>query len=251
MEIGYVFSGGGVRCVAHLAVYQALLEEGIEACRFSGTSAGALAAVLISAGKEPKEILKLVEEASMLAAMRPAFNRKGILDVEKALAFSLADVPETFAALGRPVSIGTLNIRTGQSAFFSEGPLLPPLLASCCVPVIFNPVAIGQDYYMDGGLINNLPVEPLQGKCDRIIGVHSNPVDENYPFTSMRGLLERTFLLTVGVNVGQRKELCDVFLEPPCLKNYKVFDFKNSRAIFEETYAWMKEVLPEIKARLS
>lgn len=251
MEVGYVFSGGGVRCVAHLAVYQALMEQGIEASCFSGTSAGAIAAVLIAAGKEPKEIMQVVEGASVLAAMRPAFNRKGLLDVEKTLAFFMTDVPESFAALHKPVSIGTINVRTGKSVFFSEGALHPPLLASCCVPIIFNPVKIGEEYYLDGGLINNMPVEPLQDKCYKIMGVHCNPVDEDYPFTSMRGMLERTFLLTVGVNVQQRKALCDVFLEPPFLKSYKVFDFKNSKAIFRETYAWSKERVPEIKRLLT
>lgn len=250
MNVGVTFSGGGVRCVAHLALYQALLEQGIEASCFSGTSAGALAAVLLSAGKQPKEILAMLTDASVLAAMRPAFNRKGLLDIGKALAFCLDDVPETFEELDRPLSIGTINVRTGRSRYFSEGPLQAPLLASCCVPIIFKPVQIGDEHYLDGGPVNNLPVEPLLGKCEKIIGMHCNPVDEDFNFSSMRGLLERTFLLTVGVNVQQRKELCDVFLEPPCLKGYKVFDFKNARAMYEESYAWMKGQLPQVITQL-
>lgn len=251
MKTGFVFSGGGVRCVAHLAIYQALLEEGVEASCFSGTSAGALAAVLIAAGKQPREILNLLTDASLMAAMRPAFNRKGLLDVSKALAFGMADVPQTFEELDRPVAIGTIQVRTGKSVFFSEGPLQAPLLASCCVPVLFNPVQIAGEYYLDGGPINNLPVEPLQDKCDKIIGVHCNPVDEDFKFSSMRGMLERTFLLTVGVNVQQRKSLCDVFLEPPCLKSYKVFDFKNVQSMYDESYAWMKEQLPAVLGQLN
>lgn len=236
--------------MAHLAVYQALQEEGVEAGCFSGTSAGALAAVLIAAGMQPQEILGLITDASIMAAMRPAFNRKGLLDVGKALAFCMARVPETFEELDCPVTIGTIQVRTGKSVFFSAGPLHPPLLASCCVPIIFNPVRIEGEYYLDGGPINNMPVEPLQGQCDRIIGLHCNPVDEDFRFSSMRGMLERTFLLTVGVNVQQRKEMCDVFLEPPCLKGYKVFDFKNARAMYDESYAWTKEQLPAIMAQL-
>lgn len=251
MNIGVVFSGGGARCVAHLALYQALLEEGIEASRFSGTSAGALAAVLLSVGRKPEEILGMLRDASMLAAMRPAFNRKGLLDIGKALAFCFEDVPETFEELDRPLSIGTINVRTGKSHFFSEGPLRAPLRASCCVPVIFKPVQIGYEYYLDGGPVNNLPVEPLLGKCDKIIGMHCNPVDEDFNFSSMRGLLERTFLLTVGVNVQQRKELCDVFLEPPGLRGYKVFDFKNVLSMYRESYAWMKEQLPQVMMQLN
>lgn len=250
METGIVFSGGGVRCVAHLAAYQALKEEGIVGDRFSGASAGALVAALLAAGKQPMEIIALLSDASVLAAMRPAFTLKGLLDIGKALAFCLPFLPDTFEQLDRPLSIGTIHVRTGQSAYFSSGPLKAPLLASCCVPVIFNPVEIAGEFYLDGGPVNNLPVEPLQGKCDKIIGLHCNPVDENFELGSMRSMLERTFLLTVGVNVQQRKALCDVFIEPPCLKKYKIFDFKNIMPMYHESYAWIKEQMPQILQQL-
>lgn len=250
METGMVFSGGGVRCVGHLAAYQALREEGIVASRFSGTSAGGLVAALLAAGKQPMEIMALLTDASLLAGMRPAFTLKGLLNIGKALAFCLPFLPDTFEQLDRPLSLGTIQVRTGQSAYFSSGLLKAPLLASCCVPVIFNPVEIEGEFYLDGGPVNNLPVEPLQGKCDKIIGLHCNPVDENFEFSSMRSMLERTFLLTIGVNVQQRKELCDVFIEPPCLKKYKVFDFKNAMVMYEESYAWLKKQMPQILQQL-
>lgn len=236
--------------MAHLAAYQALQEEGIVAGRFSGTSAGALVAALLAAGKQPMEIMALLTDARVMTAMRPAFTLKGLLDIKKALAFCLPFLPDTFEQLDRPLSIGTIHVRTGQPAYFSSGALEKPLLASCCVPVVFNPVEIEGEFYLDGGPVNNLPVEPLQGKCDKIIGIHCNPVDENFQFSSMRGMLERTFLLTVGVNVQQRKELCDVFIEPPCLKRYKVFDFKNAMLMYQESYAWIKEQMPQILQQL-
>lgn len=250
METGIVFSGGGVRCVAHLAAYQVLLEEGIVASRFSGASAGALVAALLAAGKQPREILAMISDANVIKAMRPAFTLKGLLDIGKALEFCLPFLPDTFEQLDRPISIGTIHVRTGQPAYFSSGPLKTPLLAACCVPVIFNPVEIEGEFYLDGGPVNNLPVEPLLGKCDKVIGLHCNPVDENFTSSSMRSMLERTFLLTVGVNVQQRKELCDVFIEPPCLKKFKIFDFKNAMAMYQESYAWIKDQMPQILQQL-
>ena len=251
MKIGMAFSGGGIRCVAHLAVYKALKEHGIEPRYFAGTSGGAIAACLLSFGLQPEEIMTIIAKAKVLQAIRPALTLSGLLDIEKALAFSLKILPPTFEELDKPVCISATNVRTGQAEFFSSGPLLPAIYASCCMPVIFKPVQIGHDFYIDGGLTNNLPVEPLKDSCDKVIGVHTNPVNEDYRVMNMKGLLERTFLLAINGNVHQRKALCDVFLEPPSLIDVKVFQFNMASAIFEETYAWLTEQMPAIKAKLS
>ncbi len=251
LKIGMAFSGGGIRCVAHLAVYQALEEEGIVPDSFSGTSGGALAACLLSHGLKPKEVLSIIAKTRVLQSIRPALTLSGLLDVEKALAFCLKYLPATFEELKRPVSISATNVRTGKEECFSSGPLLPAVLASCCMPVIFKPVQIGEEFYIDGGLTNNLPVEPLKESCDIVIGVHTNPINSDFRVMNMKGLLERTFLLAINGNVEQRKPLCDIFLEPPSLIDVKVFQFNLAGAIFEKTYAWQKEQMPGIMEKFS
>lgn len=103
---------------------------------------------------------------------------------------------------------------------------------------------------MDGGLLNNLPVEPLKERCDKVLGIHTNPVDEDFSQLHIKGLMERTFLLTINANVVQRKALCDVFLEPDFLKKIKVFDFRKAEDIFSQSYDWVKEQLPFIRKQL-
>ena len=250
MRIGITLSGGGTRCVAHLAVLKALEDQGIVAHEFSGTSGGALAAALISSGIKPAKILEIVSKTSVFLALKPAFTLSGLLDVEKALAFALKYLPQTFEELDRPLTVGTTNVRSGRTEFFSSGPLIPPLLASCCVPVVFKPVLINDEYYVDGGLVNNLPVEPLKKSCDRTIGVHTNPVDRDFKVLNMKSLLERTFLLTVNSNVEQRIKLCDVYLEPECLKGFKVFDFARVSEVFNHTSTWINRHMPEILQKL-
>lgn len=251
MKIGLALSGGGTRCVAHLAVIKVLEEQRILPHQYAGTSAGALAAALLAAGVKPLKILEIIAEAKLIMSIRPAFTRSGLLNVEKALSFSLKYLPETFEELAVPLFVGTTNVRTGEAEFFSKGPLIPALLASCSLPVIFKPVMIGGEYYVDGGLVNNLPVEPLQKGCDRIIGIHTNPVDRNFQLINMKSLLERTFLLTINSNVEQRKALCDVYLEPPCLSAFKVFDFRKVPAIFQQVTSWVEAQLPDIKSKLA
>lgn len=251
MKVGLTLSGGGTRCVAQLAVVKILEEQAILPHQYSGTSAGALAAALLASGLKPLKIMEILAEARIIMSIRPAFTRSGLLDMNKALSFALKYLPENFEDLAVPLFVGTTNVRTGEAEFFSKGPLIPALLASCSLPVIFKPVKIGEEYYVDGGLVNNLPVEPLRKECDRIIGIHTNPVDRNFMLINMKSLLERTFLLTINSNVEQRKKLCDVFLEPPCLKSYKVFDFRKIPDIFQEVSSWMEGQLPAIKAKLA
>jgi NTE family protein len=109
-------------------------------------------------------------------------------------------------------------------------------MASSAIPVIFAPVEIEGKFYIDGGITNNLPVEPLTGQCDRIIGLHCNPVDHDFDAGNVKGLLERTFLLAINGNVEKRKSVCDVFLEPYELRKYGAFDFTKSTDIFKAGY---------------
>lgn len=250
MKLGITLSGGGIRCVAHLAIVQALEEEGIVPEVYSGTSGGALLSALLGTGLSPVEIMDLLRKTNLFFSIKPAFTLSGFLDIKKALSFALSYLPETFEELKYSVSVGATNVKTGESSYFSSGPLAPAILASCCMPVIFKPVEINGEFYVDGGVLNNMPVEPIRDKCEKLIGVNSNPVSKDFELTNVKSLLERTFLLTINANVAQRKPLCDVYLEPDCLKGYKVFDFRKADEIFERTAGWMKENLPLMKNQL-
>ena len=104
--------------------------------------------------------------------------------------------------------------------------------------------------YIDGGILNNLPVEPLIGHCDVIIGSNCNPISENYETGNMRSLLERSLLMAINVNTLAKKDLCDVFLEPEALKKYGGFDFSKANEIFNIGYEYGKSVIDKINALL-
>jgi NTE family protein len=135
-----------------------------------------------------------------------------------------------------PLTVVATNVKKGKSKFFYSGDLVIPILASSCLPVIFNPVVIDKKLYIDGGILNNLPVEPLIGHCDRIIGVHTNPIDAKNLPSNMKAVFERTMMMTINYNVYARKGKCDVFLEPKALSKFNVFDFKKGQEIFDIGY---------------
>jgi NTE family protein len=234
MQIGIALSGGGARGVAHLGILKVLEEMGISPAVISGTSAGSIIGALYAYGYSPPEIFGIVSKTKLFRILRPSFNWKGLLTLEKTYSLFKSLLPaDSFDSLKMPLYVCATNLRNGRPAFFSSGELIRPVIASSAIPVLFSPVCINDEYYIDGGVVNNLPVEPLVGHCDRIIGLHCNPVDENFAAENMKNLLERTFILTISRNVAQRVDNCDVFLEPYELRKFGALEFSQISEIYE------------------
>ena len=158
-----VLSGGGARGFAHLGVIQALNEAGIYPDVISGTSAGALAGVLYADGYSPEEILKLMNSGSRLDFMRPAMPREGLLQINGIIKILKAHLKaKTFEELKIPLYVAATDLNNGKSVYFSEGNLLDPVIASASIPVLFQPVKINNISYVDGGVLDNLPVYPIR-----------------------------------------------------------------------------------------
>lgn len=242
MKIGFAFSGGGSRGIAHIGIMKALKESGIRPSIISGTSAGSIVGALYAYGYSPDEILDIILKTKLLKILRPAFTWSGLLTLEKTYDFFKSLLPtDSFEALQMPTYICATNVKKGKPSFFSSGSLIRSVMASSAIPVIFAPVEIEGNYYIDGGITNNMPVEPLLGHCDRIIGLHCNPVDKEYEVGNMKALLERTFIITVNGNVENRKKYCDLFLEPYDLRNFGAFDFTKVKEIYEVGYEYAKQ----------
>jgi NTE family protein len=230
---------------------QALHEAGIAPTHLSGTSAGAIVAALYAYGHAPQEILEIITETRFFKFVRPALSRKGLLTLDRLIPLCCQYLPEdNFEALKIPLTIAATNISKGKIAYFQEGPLIAPMIASSCIPGLFKPVVMNGDFYIDGGVLNNLPVEPLEGKCAAIIGVNCNQLPENPNIRHIKTLIERTVIMSMNYNAYSRKPKCTHFIEPAGLARYGILEIKRARAIYTEGYeATLKylEEHPEMK----
>ncbi|MEK6482499.1 patatin-like phospholipase family protein [Catalinimonas sp. 4WD22] len=252
MKIGLVLSGGGARGIAHLGMIKALQEYEVSVDYISGSSSGAIAGAMVSYGYSPDETLKIISDLSLLKLLKPAISKTGLLRIDSAVNLFSKYLPDdNFSSLKIPLFVCATDLCKGKSAYFNEGPLLKPLIASSCLPVIFDPVNIDGNLYVDGGVLNNFPTQPLLAKNAKIIGLHSNPVDESFKLTNIKTMFERTFLLAINANSYHNVGDCDLFLEPPGLKQIKVFDVKKSKEIFNIGYQYAKTKEAEIKNLLS
>ena len=250
-KIGIALSGGGSRGIVHIGILKALDDAGIKISMVTGTSAGAIVGALFCAGYSPDNIMEIVKETKLIKYVRPAISFSGLLKLETLISvFKKYLKNNSFEALNTPLVVAATNVKKGINTFLYDGPLIQSVLASCAVPVIFEPIKLNGETYIDGGILNNLPVEPLIGHCDIILGSNCNPISENYEPGNMRSLIERSLLMAIYVNTFSKKGLCDLFLEPEGLKRYGGFDFSKADEIYTIGYEYGKSIIDKIKVLL-
>jgi NTE family protein len=256
-KAGLVLSGGGARGFAHLGVLKALNDAGIYPDVIAGTSAGALVGVMYADGYTPDEILKIMNSTSRLHYIRPTVPREGLLQIsgiERILKENLR--AKKFEDLKMPLYVTATDLNNGIAVYFSSGELLKPVIASASIPVLFNPVIINKIHYVDGGVLDNLPIKPVEGKCKIMIGSFVNPTGYEKTVTSLVQIAERTFMLNMSKELDLKENKFDVFIAPPELKNYKILDPEKAIEVFDIGYRATKSKLEDpviqsiIKTRL-
>lgn len=237
MKIGLALSGGGARGFAHLGIAQYLYEQNIRPDMISGTSAGAIAGAFLAAGYEPKRTMEIISDINFLKFFRPALSWSGLVNLEKISDILKDYFPEnSFEDFKIPLVIATTNFTKGENVNFDSGELIKPLLASASIPVIFKPIIIGEELYVDGGITNNLPVNVLKPHVDFTIGVNVNPVGISNQNSNMKDVLERTMLMVINYQTKEQAKLCDIFIEPDGLSPFKVFSLSKAKEIYEIGY---------------
>lgn len=243
-RLPFVLSGGGARGIAHLGVLQAFNEAGITPSAISGTSAGALIGAFIAAGFSPKDATALLREEWRLHLTRWKVLRGEWLSQRRIGEFLSAYLPvKHFEELQLPLFVSATDLERGGQRIFSSGEIIPPLLAACAVPVIFPPLVIDGTPYVDGGLSNNLPIEPFDERRSEVIAVYVNPLPHYSGQRSLRRTLDRTFHLSFREMVLRSARGCRMFIEPPSLTAYGMFDLSRGAEIQRIGYDHTRSVL--------
>lgn len=251
-KLGLALSGGGARGFAHLGVIQAMNEYGIQPDIISGTSAGALVGAMIAAEKTPEECLEFFNHTKVLNFARFTMSKMGLMSMcgmeEKLKKFLRI---QTFDELSTPLVVTASDITNSVSVHFNAGELIPCVMASCSIPVIFIPVEINGLIYVDGGLFMNLPVRPIRDICEKVIAVEINSIDSREKVSNMIHMAERSFHLGLASNSRIDKKLSDIFISPENMIKYGMFDLNHTREIFEVGYKKAKEVLKDFNKVIS
>ena len=243
-QLGLVLSGGGARGFAHPGAIKAIENFGKKPEVIIGTSAGALAGVFYADGYTPEEIVDLFvgkefkEFAEIQIPKLGLFKTQGLRNFLKKYLHA-----EQFEDLAIPLKVVTTNLDEGQSVIFDKGPLIDPIVASCSIPVIFEPVIINGANYVDGGVFKNFPVSVIRSECETIIGVNVSPMISGKENKTLLQIAERTYHYMSRSNTFLDRNLCDTLIEIEDLVSYKVFDLVSATQIFNIGYKQAKKAL--------
>lgn len=236
-KLGIALSGGGAKGFAHLGVLQALNERGLYPEIISGTSAGAFAGALYADGHSPREILSFFQKKAFKEFAEFTIPNGGFFKSAGLQTFLKKHLKaKTFESLKIPLRVVATDIEYGESKIFSSGPLVPSVVGSCSVPIIFKPVEINKHYYVDGGLFKNFPVSTIRRECVKIIGVNVSPIIKSEYKSSLKYIAERSFHYMSGSNTLLDRNLCDYLIESTSLSQYSMFDLEHVEEIYQAGY---------------
>ncbi|NNK81610.1 MAG: patatin-like phospholipase family protein [Flavobacteriaceae bacterium] len=245
-KTGIVLSGGGVKAGAHIGVLKALTERKIYPEVVSGVSAGAIVGALYANDVGAEEMLKFFKETPLLKYNFFTLNKPGLFDTDRYREFLEVHFKENnFEALKRALHIVATNLEDGCEAFFNSGKLIEPILASAALPPVFSPVKFNNVLYIDGGVMNNFPIEPLQNKCDFIIGCYTSsmvPVSKKNLNSSLK-LTTRTNVLMIHANSAYKLSIPDILFRPNNLDDIGVLDKKGLEKAYNIGYEHANSML--------
>lgn len=188
----FVLGGGGVLGATEVGMARALLEAGVQPQLVCGTSIGAINGAAIAADPTPEGARRLLQiwqalggsgllDGSLVGRLAGLVNRRTALHGNGELRRILRDhLPvETFEDLAVPFECVAASIERAREHWFSRGDLIEPVLASCALPGIFPPVRIGAEHFVDGGLVNSVPLDrAVERGADTVWVLHVGRVEE-------------------------------------------------------------------------
>ncbi len=261
MKTAFVLGGGGVLGAYEVGMLRALSETGIRPDVVVGTSVGAINGAFVAA--DPAGAAERLGQLWQGDALRQAFSetlwgrvarlvRSGthLHSIEPLRRMLDEMLPGgDFADLELPFHCVAASIERATARWFSSGPIVPAVLASCAVPGLLPPVEVNGEHYFDGGLVHSIPVGRAValgardvyvlhvGRIERPLTVPRRPWEVGlvaFEIARRHRFHEEMAALPDGVRVhvlpagGDRR--------PPDLSQLRYRDRSNVRASIERAY---------------
>ncbi|HEX3472142.1 MAG TPA: patatin-like phospholipase family protein, partial [Silvibacterium sp.] len=270
-KLGLVLEGGGALGLAHIGVITWLEEHHIPVSYVAGTSMGGLVGGVYATGRSPAEVKDVVETIDwdeVLRGQTPfnnlTFRRKeDARDIPASLQFGLRkglQLPSGFNS-GQQVSMILDNVAlpyseihsfndlpipfacvatdlvSGKAYVFHDGSLSLALRATMSLPGLFTPVRSDDHLFVDGGLLDNLPIGAAKDMgADVVLGVHleTAPLSPEATLSSF-GVLGRSISVMIAANQLRSMEQADLLLTVP-LHDFSTMDYNKDEAIIKAGY---------------
>jgi NTE family protein len=264
-RIGLALGGGGGKGSAHIGVLSALEALQLPVDILAGTSIGGIVAAMYATGLRPYQIEQWFHRATAWRILERDPTNGGLLGTRKIEAMLRELFGETtFAETQVPLGMIAVDLRAGREVLLREGRLVDAVLATCAVPGLFPPVLRDDMVLVDGGVLNNVPVDvcELLG-AQRVVGVDLGMVADDWTFEapgaprrawpprqwmprSQIGIAERALMLMMAELTTQRlRRAPPAVLLRPLIAGFLPLDFTRTlegrmvgeRAVFQQRVA--------------
>jgi NTE family protein len=280
-KLGLVLSGGGAKGIAHVGILKALELEGIRPDYITGTSMGSIIGGLYAIGYTADQLDTIVRSINWDLVLSNNIPLNFISYEEKEyynrylLEFPVenwklklpsgmiegqtlnevlnhytwpANKYRTFDEFPIPFRCVATDVSTGKPIIFREGSLSEAIRASMAIPTAFTAVDLDSTLAVDGGVVNNFPVEELFAMgADVVIGVDVG--DGLIPAKELDGMTDILFQVSMFKSLErleEQKTKCDIYIRPD-LKGYGTASFSDYSEILELGYTTGKEYLPQFR----
>ncbi len=173
-NIALVLSSGGARGFAHIGVIKVLGKMGYNITSVAGTSMGALVGGIHAAGRlnEFEEWVTGLDVMEVLKLTDISLGKKGLVKGTKVIEKLKEIVPDRrIEDLAIPYAAVATDLLRGKERIFTSGSLFDAIRASISIPTFFQPFRLGNDWYVDGGLVNPIPINRVERGEDDLLAV--------------------------------------------------------------------------------
>lgn len=246
-RIAWALGGGGARGFAHLGVLKVLQEANIPINALSGTSMGAVIAVLFAAGADLKYLIPLAGNIAWEKFVDLRFPRYGLVEGKRINPLiRLLTKRKRLEELDLPVRVVATDLLTGEEIIFAEGEIETAVRASISIPGIFTPVPYGNRVLVDGGVVAGLPVGAAAGMGMDLVMAVSVPGELNTEAPrSVFDILYRTFEI-MSKRVNRMHTLKADFVITPEVGKVGTGQFYRAEECIAQGEIAAREALPAI-----
>ena len=267
-----VLGGGGVKGMTHAGAWRAIQDAGIQVSEIVGTSIGALVGACIAGGQGWEEL-----EAAAVALKKPdivLLNRWALLlngirqpsifqsEALQSYVAGVIPVPQ-FADLGMPLSVNAVDLETGEIEWFGAGgrtdvDVATAVYASCALPLFYPPAEIGEQYFIDGGVVDPLPIQRAADRgAELIIAIDAGAGKVRDSLDTVQNGLVAIHHRVMEIVGWQRKQQMlanwkgpQLIYVRPNLDGFSTFDFGQTAFFLEEGYRATAEALQAARASM-
>ncbi len=252
-SIGLALSGGSTYGAAHVGVLQVLEKAGIHPDVVAGTSAGALVGAAYCAGVPLPEIERLFKSIDWPALLKISLRKPlSIFDtqpMENFLKQTIGDIE--FKDLKIPFAAIACDINTGEKVVLNSGPVAQAVRSSAAIPGLFSPVEIEGRLLVDGGVVDNLPIDQVKAMGGKYIiasDVSKRGKINKQPGNPFEMVLSMIYIMQAKAALASQ-DTCNCYIRP-LVSQYSSWGFGDVVSIYEAGITAAELALPALKKDL-